>query len=93
MNMIKALKVLVLSVLALSGCHSSQPSGKPIADVINQSLDLAVNQSTRMAESLKDQPDRLPKTVGKTDNWRPATRPGGSADFSLPALVFVRIFQ
>jgi hypothetical protein len=63
--MIKALKVLVLSVLALSGCHSSQPSGKPIADVINQSLDLAVNQSTRMAESLKDQPDRLPKTVGK----------------------------
>lgn len=57
---------LLLSCLViLFGCKSQQPKPKPLSEIVNESLDLAKKQSLLMAESLKDQPDRLPKTINK----------------------------
>ncbi|MFV0377305.1 MAG: glycoside hydrolase family 88 protein [Mangrovibacterium sp.] len=58
------LLVAMLS-LALVSCKPSAPKEKPIAEVINESLNFATKQSLLMAESLKDQPTRLPKTIDK----------------------------
>lgn len=58
---------LLIAVLSffLASCNATAPKEKPLAEVINQSLDFATKQSLLMAESLKDQPDRLPKTINQ----------------------------
>ena len=58
---------LLLSTVLFS-CTAPQPKEKPLGQVIDESLKFAREQSLLMAESLKDQPDRLPKTIDKNGN-------------------------
>ncbi len=68
---------ILISLLFFSGCNYTGKSQKEsISEVINESLSFSVKQSLLMAESLKDQPDLLPKTLNKkgqletsTSNW------------------------
>ena len=64
--MYKQITITVLiAFFFLSACSVSETTKKPLAEVIDESLDFAAKQSLLMAESLKDQPDRLPKTLDK----------------------------
>ena len=55
-----------LLLLALfPGCTASKQKEKPLDELIVGALDVATRQSLLMAESLKDQPTRLPKTINK----------------------------
>lgn len=59
--------ILIIGVfcLFLASCGTPEPKKKPLAELIDESLDFATRQSLLMAESLKDKPDRLPKTIDK----------------------------
>jgi len=48
-----------LTVLVIVSC---QPKQEPVTELIKKSLDRSVEQSLLMAESLKDQPDLLPRS-------------------------------
>ncbi len=52
-------------IAVLFSCTVSQPKEKPLGQLIDESLEFATQQSLLMAESLKDQPDRLPQTIDK----------------------------
>ncbi|HKJ43705.1 MAG TPA: glycoside hydrolase family 88 protein [Sunxiuqinia sp.] len=60
----KKLSLALACLTLLWGC-STQQHQKPLNDIVNESLALAQKQSLLMAESLKDQPDRLPQTITK----------------------------
>ncbi len=56
--------MLFLSIgLYLSCKQSKEKSELPIEDVIEQSLDFALQKSQAMAQSLEDKPGRLPQTI------------------------------
>ncbi len=55
--------ILVLAFVI--GCAPHEKPGKPLSAVINESLAFAEKQSLLMAQSLKDQPTRLPKTINQ----------------------------
>ena len=55
----------LLLLALLYSCAAPKPKEKPLGQLIDESLDFATQQSLRMAESLKDQPDRLPQTIDK----------------------------
>jgi len=60
------LKQIVSFLVLLSvfiSCAAPEQKEKPLAQLIDESLDFATQQSLLMAESLKDQPDRLPQTI------------------------------
>lgn len=59
--------ILILTSVTMIGCNP-KPQILPIEQVVTESLDFSVDQSLRMAERLKDIPDRLPKTVDKEGN-------------------------
>jgi hypothetical protein len=61
--MLKQLSIGILALATLFGCTAPEPKEKALDQVINESLDFATQQSLQMAESLKDQPDRLPQTI------------------------------
>ena len=50
---------IVITVLVMAAC---QPKQEPMADLIKDRLDRSVEHYLLMAESLKDQPDRLPRS-------------------------------
>ncbi|WP_339738724.1 glycoside hydrolase family 88 protein [uncultured Sunxiuqinia sp.] len=55
-----------ISILILAfviGCTPQEKPEKPLSKVVNESLAFAEKQSLLMAQSLKDQPTRLPKTI------------------------------
>jgi len=66
--MLKRISVFLLALVALFSCTTPEPKEKSLEQIINESLDLATKQSLLMAESLKDQPDRLPQTIDKEGN-------------------------
>ncbi len=55
----------LLGLAILGGCSNHASKEKPLAQVIDESLQFATEQSLRMAESLKDDPTRLPQTLNK----------------------------
>jgi len=59
--------LFILASLVLS-CSVSNKTEKPLEQVIEESLEVATRQSLQMAESLKDKPDQLPKTVNSEGN-------------------------
>ncbi|WP_159518147.1 glycoside hydrolase family 88 protein [Sunxiuqinia indica] len=61
--MLKQLSIVILALATLFACTAPEPKEKALEQVINESLDFATHQSLLMAESLKDQPDRLPQTI------------------------------
>jgi len=61
---LKKLLIILLSI-SLFNCKQKNDSKVPLNTVINQSLKAATEQSIKMAESLKDQPDKLPQTIDK----------------------------
>lgn len=61
----KFISIIGVFCLFLASCGTPEPKKKPLAELIDESLDFATRQSLLMAESLKDQPDRLPKTIDK----------------------------
>ncbi len=63
--MIKQITAILFVLTILAGCTPTAEKEKPLSEVVNESLDFATKQSLLMAESLKDQPDRLPKTIDK----------------------------
>lgn len=66
--MLKRISVFLLALVALFSCTTPEPKEKSLEQIINESLDLATKQSLLMAESLKEQPDRLPQTIDKEGN-------------------------
>lgn len=48
--------------------YSQNQSAKPIKEIINEALDFSVNQSLRMAKSLENSKELLPKTVDRFGN-------------------------
>lgn len=63
--MLKINLLLIISAI-LIGCKTPQKiEEKPLEQVIDESLGFAAQQSLRMAESLKDEPTRLPQTIDK----------------------------
>ena len=59
---------ITISILVLAfvmGCAPQEKPEKPLSEVINQSLAFAQQQSLLMAQSLEDQPSRLPKTINQ----------------------------
>ncbi|RKD90678.1 glycoside hydrolase family 88 protein [Mangrovibacterium diazotrophicum] len=48
-----------------NGCATPEPKEKPLGQLVDESLEFATQHSLLMAESLKDQPDRLPQTIDK----------------------------
>lgn len=63
LNYVALLTAIMLSTL--QACAPAGPKEKPLEQVIDESLDFAEKQSLLMAESLKDQPNRLPKTINR----------------------------
>lgn len=63
--MLKRISVFLLALATLFSCATPEPKEKSLEQIITESLDLATKQSVLMAESLKDQPDRLPQTINK----------------------------
>jgi rhamnogalacturonyl hydrolase YesR len=61
--MLKQITYFLLLATFLLSCTTSAKKEKPLEQVIEESLDFATSQSLRMAESLKDQPTRLPQTI------------------------------
>ncbi|WP_372775201.1 glucuronyl hydrolase [Mangrovibacterium sp.] len=59
----KQISSFLLLLAVFFSCTTPENKEKPLAQVINESLEFATQQSLLMAESLKDQPDRLPKTI------------------------------
>lgn len=61
------LLLFCLSLLApaLASGQAGGTSAVPMETVVNESLDFAFQQSLLMAESLKDQPDKLPRTADR----------------------------
>jgi len=53
----------IFILIFLLGCVYQKQQEKPLGQVIDESLTLATQQSLLMAQSLKDQPYRLPKSV------------------------------
>ena len=51
---------IALAAIMMTSC---QPKQEPIAELIKNRLDRSAEQYLLMAESLRDQPDRLPRTV------------------------------
>ena len=71
---IQVLFTLVLSLL-LGSCGVPDKKGKSLEQVIEESLAFAERQSLKMAESLKDMPGRLPKSLtpaGELESCDPA---------------------
>ena len=66
--MFKRISFFLLVLVALFSCTTPEPKEKSLEQIINESLDLATKQSLLMAESLKEQPDRLPQTIDKEGN-------------------------
>lgn len=62
--MLKHLSLFIIAAV-FGSCTMSEKQEKPLETVIEESLDLATQQSIRMAESLKKQPDRLPQTINE----------------------------
>ncbi|KJF45609.1 glucuronyl hydrolase [Draconibacterium sediminis] len=62
--MLKTTYFFVILILFFS-CKTPNSNSQSLISVIDQSLVLATQQSLRMAESLKDQPDKLPQTIDK----------------------------
>lgn len=54
-----------LAVFVTISCTSRNEENAHLNQVINESLDFATQQSILMAESLKDQPSRLPQTINR----------------------------
>jgi len=63
--MFKQIISVLLLVSFCFSCTAPKQKEKPMGEVIDESLDFATRQSLLMAESLKDQPDRLPQTIDK----------------------------
>jgi len=61
--MLKRIAVYLLTLALLSACSPTENEEKSLEQTIDESLEFATRQSLRMAESLKDQPDRLPQTI------------------------------
>lgn len=55
----------LLLLAVFFSCTAPKQKEKPLGEVIDETLEFATQQSLLMAESLKDQPDRLPKTINK----------------------------
>ncbi len=62
--MLKTISFLALIILHFS-CKTPEKKHNQLSAVIDHSLKVATQQSLRMAESLKDQPDKLPQTIDK----------------------------
>lgn len=62
--MLKATSIFVILILFFS-CKTPESNSQSLISVIDQSLEFATQQSLRMAESLKNQPDKLPQTIDK----------------------------
>lgn len=62
--MLKHLSLFIIAAV-LGSCTMSKNQEKPLKTVIEESLELATQQSIRMAESLKNQPGRLPQTINE----------------------------
>jgi len=77
-------KNLFLIVLAILTVISCQPQQEPINELIKNRLDLSMEHYALMAESLRDQPDKLPRTINvegklvtsKSDWWCSGFVPG-----------------
>ncbi len=61
--MLKQLGTTLLASVFLVGCSTSGPKEVSLLKVVNESLDFSTRQSLLMAESLQDQPGRLPQTL------------------------------
>ncbi|MGD9930243.1 MAG: glycoside hydrolase family 88 protein [Mangrovibacterium sp.] len=61
--MFKQFTTILVALALVAGCSPSGTEEKPLSEVVDESLAFATQQSLLMAESLKDQPDRLPKTL------------------------------
>lgn len=61
----KGLVPFLLLIVIISGCYRNE---KNIKDVVNSSLDFSVQQSLKMAETLADRPNELPKTADRFGN-------------------------
>lgn len=55
----------LLLLAVFFSCTAPKQNEQPLGEIIDESLALATAQSLLMAESLKDQPDRLPQTIDK----------------------------
>lgn len=64
---IATLTVILLLILSAENQSQPQPQ-KPIREIINKALDFSVNQSLRMAKSLENKNELLPKTVDRFGN-------------------------
>ena len=62
--MLKHLSLFIIAAV-FGSCTMPKNQKKPLEAVIEESLELATQQSIRMAESLKNQPDRLPQTINE----------------------------
>lgn len=58
--------VLLFTIISIAFPQSDKPL--PIKKVINDALEFSLKQSLRMAESLKDRPGTLPRTMDKEGN-------------------------
>nr|WP_321357755.1 glycoside hydrolase family 88 protein [uncultured Draconibacterium sp.] len=65
--MLKTASLFVILILFFS-CKTPDGNNQSLSSVIDQSLEVATQQSLLMAESLKDQPDKLPQTIDKNGN-------------------------
>jgi Glycosyl Hydrolase Family 88. len=57
--------IALFACLTFGSCGTHKQVEKPLVQIINSSLDSAIEQSLRMAKSLKDSPKRLPKSLLK----------------------------
>ena len=57
--------LVALATLTIVSC---QPKQEPITELIKNRLDHSVKQYTLIAESLRDQPDKLPRTINAEGN-------------------------
>ncbi len=61
----KTLVVILLFIAGLVACNTPKTDEESIQKVIDEALQFSTQQSLLMARALKDQPDRLPKTIDK----------------------------
>lgn len=78
-----------LSLLCLAGCA---PGEEKLEDLITDRLDRSVKQCSLMAESLMNQPDRLPRTYDAGGKLQ-TTRSGGWVSGFLPENSMHTIFK
>nr|WP_320022865.1 glycoside hydrolase family 88 protein [uncultured Draconibacterium sp.] len=62
--MLKTASFFAILILGFS-CKAPDSNNQSLISVIDQSLKVATEQSIKMAESLKDQPDKFPQTIDK----------------------------